>query len=356
MMQCTAKAFEKIRMDSKALRAYARLFLLLGLLPTLAFAGDYAGDFLTEGVGARAMGLGGAFAGVADDATASYWNPAGLALVETVEASFMRSVRTSGLGSFDHLAIANLINPHVAVGLSWIHFGLGDIPIYEALPENIPFLLRRNSAEYRPSFEPASVLSNSEDAFVLTGAARYQFSSRWWDNMGSSGPPPEVMAGLNLKRLRHSLLGNSAGGTGFDLSLLVRFLDGEALTGFGDFGGISAGLNIQDVGGTKLKWNTPLEPEDEIPANVKLGIAYVNDLEELDMGITLSYEYNSRYEGTHNVGAEYRFADLLAFRLGIRDGDFTAGTGVRINKIWVDYAFLSYELGTTHRVGMMAQF
>src|SRR5689334_2120727 len=34
---------------------------------------------LFEAVGTRAQGLGGAFVAVADDATASWWNPAGLA-------------------------------------------------------------------------------------------------------------------------------------------------------------------------------------------------------------------------------------------------------------------------------------
>ncbi|MCH8285826.1 hypothetical protein IIB79_04770, partial [candidate division KSB1 bacterium] len=36
----------------------------------------YAGEFLSIGVGARAQALGGAFAAIADDGTAFYWNPA----------------------------------------------------------------------------------------------------------------------------------------------------------------------------------------------------------------------------------------------------------------------------------------
>jgi len=39
-----------------------------------------------ESVGARALGMGGAFVGVADDGTATYWNPAGLATGTVVEA------------------------------------------------------------------------------------------------------------------------------------------------------------------------------------------------------------------------------------------------------------------------------
>jgi hypothetical protein len=44
----------------------------------LAISGDAVGQ-TTDGLGTRAQGMGGAFVGVADDATAVYWNPAGLA-------------------------------------------------------------------------------------------------------------------------------------------------------------------------------------------------------------------------------------------------------------------------------------
>ncbi len=59
--------------------------LLLLLVPVIA-SGDSTVDFdylhgsdLGMGIGARAMGMGGAFTAVADDATAVCWNPAGLA-------------------------------------------------------------------------------------------------------------------------------------------------------------------------------------------------------------------------------------------------------------------------------------
>jgi hypothetical protein len=45
----------------------------------LALASSKAGAQMFEAVGTRAQGMGGAFVAVADDATASWWNPAGLA-------------------------------------------------------------------------------------------------------------------------------------------------------------------------------------------------------------------------------------------------------------------------------------
>src|SRR5437773_9002924 len=44
--------------------------------------GTFDGQFLKIGVGARAAGMGGAFVGVADDATALYWNAAGIARID----------------------------------------------------------------------------------------------------------------------------------------------------------------------------------------------------------------------------------------------------------------------------------
>jgi hypothetical protein len=61
-------------------------FVLLALLPGIVFGstkpfekvGTYAAQFLKVGVSARAVGMGSAFTAVSNDATAIYWNPAGM--------------------------------------------------------------------------------------------------------------------------------------------------------------------------------------------------------------------------------------------------------------------------------------
>ena len=58
--------------------------LLITLLPVNAAAGDVgeAGAlFLRAGMGARASGMGEAFTAVAEDASATYWNPGAMAAV-----------------------------------------------------------------------------------------------------------------------------------------------------------------------------------------------------------------------------------------------------------------------------------
>ena len=60
---------------------------------TLVFAsgpGTVGGDFLKIGVGERAVGMGGAFSSIADNATAIYWNPAGLSQLTKRELSGMK--------------------------------------------------------------------------------------------------------------------------------------------------------------------------------------------------------------------------------------------------------------------------
>ena len=66
------------------------LLIFVCLLTNLAEAGGFrksgtaAAQFLKIGVGARALALSGSFAAIADDASALYWNPAGLATVENI--------------------------------------------------------------------------------------------------------------------------------------------------------------------------------------------------------------------------------------------------------------------------------
>ncbi len=54
--------------------------IVLGV--TNAFAGKDAAAFLKKSVGVKAVGMGGAFTSIADDTSAIYWNPAGLAQIQ----------------------------------------------------------------------------------------------------------------------------------------------------------------------------------------------------------------------------------------------------------------------------------
>ena len=75
-------------------RQLAFVFLFITLLvvqPLTASATTLAGDFLSVGGGARALGMGGAFAAVAADASTVYWNAAGISGFLKRQALFMHS-------------------------------------------------------------------------------------------------------------------------------------------------------------------------------------------------------------------------------------------------------------------------
>ena len=65
--------------------------------------GTSSGTFLKIGVGARAVGMGESFVAVANDPTAIFWNPAGLASMQRPEAT-ISSVQWPGDIYYDHIA------------------------------------------------------------------------------------------------------------------------------------------------------------------------------------------------------------------------------------------------------------
>jgi hypothetical protein len=67
-----------------------RLFCLVTMLMFCTFLyGQGGADFTLNGSGARAAGMGYAFTGISDDATAISWNPAGLTQLYSMEASLI---------------------------------------------------------------------------------------------------------------------------------------------------------------------------------------------------------------------------------------------------------------------------
>lgn len=59
-----------------------KLSLLIAIILSISIGTLFAGGFALSGIGSRALSMGGAFRGMADDPTAMYWNPAGLGFME----------------------------------------------------------------------------------------------------------------------------------------------------------------------------------------------------------------------------------------------------------------------------------
>ena len=87
----------------------------------------YGADFLAGGVDARALGMGGAYVGLADEVSAGYWNPAGLRGLSYPEISYMHVERFAGAVSFDYGGVAMPITARSTVGVSVFRSGVNDI-------------------------------------------------------------------------------------------------------------------------------------------------------------------------------------------------------------------------------------
>src|SRR3954470_16143216 len=92
--------------------------------------GTSSAEFLLLGAGARGAALGGSFAAIANDASALYWNPAGVALVSRSEAlistyRYVADTRYSWAG----IALP-LSGGGRSLGFQGGTFGFSDQPVY----------------------------------------------------------------------------------------------------------------------------------------------------------------------------------------------------------------------------------
>jgi len=74
------------------------------LLSSILHADKYAGEFLNIGVGVKARALGNAFVALADDPTATYWNPAGIYYCNNLSFNIMHSEEYAGNLKYDAIS------------------------------------------------------------------------------------------------------------------------------------------------------------------------------------------------------------------------------------------------------------
>ena len=118
------------------LSSAARGLLLLGATAALALpvaaqstkTPKYSNEFLNLGVGARALGIGKVQVSLADDATAGYWNPAGLAnQTRKYDGVLMHSELFSGVVKNDYAAFSMPLDDKSAIGVSVLRLGVDNI-------------------------------------------------------------------------------------------------------------------------------------------------------------------------------------------------------------------------------------
>ncbi len=333
------------------------LFVLL-VIPFSGFSQlrKYSNEFLNIGAGARGLAMGGAQVASAKDATAGYWNPAGLTgIKENANIGLMHAEYFGGIAKYDYLSAAKPIqNNKRALGFSILRFAVDDIP-------NTLFLIEPDG---RVNYENIQSFSTADYAFLFSFAQKIKESEK-----------KNISFGLNAKVI-YRKVGKFASAWGFGLDAGLQ-MSGPKW---------QLGVVARDITTTFNAWSfsfTEREKEalyltkNDIPVKsteltaprliigggytFKLGKT-VNLMAEANVDVTFDGKRNTVLSGNTvsidpHIGLEASInnvffvrAGIANFQQGTQDGDTTnkkkvwiyqpsAGAGFKIKEIMIDYAF-----------------
>ena len=328
------------------------IFLLLIFITfTAAAEQTYTADFLTFGTGARPLGMGNAFTAIADEASTTYYNPAGIAQLTHHEFNFMHATLAE-LAAYDVAGYIYPFSQNMTFGVSWLRVGVDDIPI-----TGLPVASKAIGPNNRPYV--IGTFSNTSNAMLFSGAR----------HLITLPQHISIHLGASLKLIYIASYRNTnAIGGGSDLGILAK-TNQDKSTAF------SFGIVASDFFTTKLYWNTPPENPEETPhtetlsPRLKMGIAYHQKLPIFDSKLTLAADVDTRNDYEIHAGAEYILYELLALRCGLdgRNGTsqvifFTAGAGLQLRFVTgaafhVDYAYQRQpDLGISNRLSLRVKF
>lgn len=278
---------------------------------------------LTIPPGARANGMGEAFVGVSDDATASWWNAGGLAFAKTRSLAFMHSQLVPDLATDVYYEFLGYSSPAGDVG-TW-----GISVIYLTYGESIAT---------DPSGNALGTFNSWE------GTLNASFSMQLADDLG---------VGISMKFIRVDYApaefnqdNVNGAGTSFavDLGALWKFPSPR----------MNLGLSLTNMGPNIAFIDR--EQSDPLPFTARVGVAYTPIADEVsNLLLTFDLEQslvwlvdpdvNTRRSEVWHVGTEYRYVNLIAGRVGYvydKDGDFNAATYglgfIYKDKLSLDYA------------------
>ena len=293
------------------MRHTRHIFLTLALLLLPA---SVRADFVSPDAGARPLAIGGAFVGVADDANAVVWNPAGLTQKISFEMTGMinRIYSVDGLRS-DYFAVSKTLRAgKMGVGLAWVRTGLIDV--------------------------------YSEDNILVSVAHQ----------VGPTG----LSAGVTLKRFAISA-------PGYDYYNDPNFKGDDSawsadLALFYKHGNTRLGAALRNVVEPELSLITTTSSPDRVPREVALGASYVFRNTMLLTGevrrrafVPSYYDSKLSFHG----GAEVWFFDVFALRTGFDGSHPTVGWGLFVDPVGVDISLLSAgRVGNIYRLSASLKF
>jgi len=323
---------------------FAIIVFYSGSLNSQTVISKYAGEFLAIGVGGRPLGMGGAYVAVASDATAGYYNPAGLANLNYPQISLMHDERYGNLVNYNYASVAIPYSKDWSFGLSVMRLAVDGI--YDTRDALIDYNGdgTLDHPKDRLDYSKITEFSNQDWAFYLTGAKIHS---------------DKLLLGANIKIIHRKIAEFSATGIGFDIGAIYFLTEQLAL-----------GANIQDVTTTLVAWSTGRN--ELISPTLKVGSAYKLDFmggtftPALDLDIRFE---NRRFASQFNIGAvsfdphiglEYNFKNIFAIRGGYNDvKQFTLGAGIKLPKLNIDYSFARFNMSEedrlpdTHRISVI---
>jgi long-subunit fatty acid transport protein len=318
--------------------------------------GTTSAQFLKIGVG-RATGMGEAFSAIADDASASYFNPAGLAQLNTREI-FVNHINWISDVNHDYISAALPMTNLGTLALSVTAVTMGDM-------------------ERLWLDDPATRTREDDSTGLYFGAMDMAFAVSFARQITD-----KLSFGLTTKLITQSIWNMSATGAAFDLGLLYHtgfksLRLAACVTNFGtsmSFSGL--GLEFQDTSyQTKPRAQYKTTPTP-LPTTFRFGLAYnIIDMDDNVLTAAVDVIHPNDINETIDIGLEYNFKKLFFLRAGyILNSDLnyseaikstaglSAGTGFIVNiaptvKLRLDYCYRDMGwLKASHRLGAIIGF
>jgi len=306
---------------------------LLGMMvfiPSLCFAqakvGTAGAQFLEIGVSARAVGMGEAFLGVADDASALYYNPAGITQLSRREILLTHIDYPADI-NYEFVGIVYPAPQWGGVwGLGFYFLNSGDIPLTTYLASGVD----------EPSF---SGINFSAKDYALAFTYARNLTDRF-------------SIGLTFKFLDELFEEERATGWGMDVGTLYH-------TGFKGF---KIAMVLSNFG-PDMKF---IQEEYPLPMSFKFGASMEVFNQNAHKAIfNLEGHHPNDNLEKYNSGIEYWYKDLLALRVGHKfeydAGNLSLGAGLKLPlgnySLKADYGYFKFGfLDNVHRFSLGLAF